>query len=86
MTRLNVGFADAACAPIDFPTAPTLAVPAALKAAGVSQDDIALWEFNEAFSVVACAAEKVLGLDRSIVNVRGGAVALGHVGSLCGYG
>ncbi|KAI9634547.1 Thiolase, N-terminal domain-containing protein, partial [Dioszegia hungarica] len=73
-----LGFADAACAPIDFPTAPTLAVPAALKAAGVSQDDIALWEFNEAFSVVACAAEKVLKLDRSIVNVRGGAVALGH--------
>lgn len=77
--RADVGFADAACAPIDFPTAPTLAVPAALKAAGVSQDEIALWEFNEAFSVVAVAAEKVLGLDRSIVNVRGGAVALGHV-------
>ncbi|WRT65863.1 uncharacterized protein IL334_002814 [Kwoniella shivajii] len=73
-----LGFADAACAPIDFPTAPTLAVPAALKHAGVSKDDIALWEFNEAFSVVACAAEKVLGLDRSKVNVKGGAVALGH--------
>ena len=44
----------------------------------MSKDDIALWEFNEAFSVVVCAAEKVLGLDRSKVNVRGGAVALGH--------
>ncbi|ORY20508.1 Thiolase, N-terminal domain-domain-containing protein [Naematelia encephala] len=73
-----LGYADAACAPIDFPTAPTLAVPLALKAAGVSKEDIALWEFNEAFSVVACAAEKVLGLDRSIVNTKGGAVALGH--------
>lgn len=75
----GVGYADAATAPIDFPTAPTLAVPLALKQAGVSQDDIALWEFNEAFSVVACAAEKVLGLPREKVNVRGGAVALGHV-------
>jgi acetyl-CoA C-acetyltransferase len=73
-----LGYADAAAAPIDFPTAPTLAVPKALKAAGVTKDDIALWEFNEAFSVVAVAAEKVLGLDRSIVNTRGGAVALGH--------
>ncbi|WWC60489.1 uncharacterized protein I303_103062 [Kwoniella dejecticola CBS 10117] len=73
-----LGYADAACAPIDFPTAPTLAVPLALKNAGVSKEDIALWEFNEAFSVVACAAEKVLGLDRSIINVKGGAVALGH--------
>lgn len=73
-----LGYADAAAAPIDFPTAPTLAVPIALKNAGVSKDDIALWEFNEAFSVVAVAAEKVLGLDRSKVNTRGGAVALGH--------
>ncbi|WVQ85477.1 hypothetical protein IAT38_007642 [Cryptococcus sp. DSM 104549] len=73
-----LGFADAACAPIDFPTAPTLAVPLALKNAGVSQDEIALWEFNEAFSVVACAAEKVLGIPREKVNVKGGAVALGH--------
>ncbi|GFZ43265.1 acetyl-CoA C-acetyltransferase [Saitozyma sp. JCM 24511] len=73
-----LGYADAACAPIDFPTAPTLAVPLALKAAGVCQDDIALWEFNEAFSVVVCAAEKVLNLPRERVNVRGGAVALGH--------
>jgi acetyl-CoA C-acetyltransferase len=51
----------------------------ALKAAGVSKDDIALWEFNEAFSVVAVAAEKVLGLPREKVNVKGGAVSLGHV-------
>jgi acetyl-CoA C-acetyltransferase len=73
-----LGYADAACDPIDFPTAPTLAVPKALEAAGVKKEDIALWEFNEAFSVVGVASEKVLGLDRSIVNTRGGAVALGH--------
>jgi len=73
-----LGYADAACNPMEFPTAPTLAVPIALKNAGVKQDEIALWEFNEAFSVVQCAVEKVLGLDRSIINTRGGAVALGH--------
>lgn len=73
-----LGYADAAAAPIDFPTAPTLAVPLALKAAGVAQSDIALWEFNEAFSVVAVAAQQVLGLDPKIVNTRGGAVAIGH--------
>jgi acetyl-CoA C-acetyltransferase len=75
-----VGYADAACDPIDFPTAPTLAVPIALKRAGISVQDVALWEFNEAFSVVAPAAIKVLGLDASKVNTKGGAVALGHVG------
>lgn len=73
-----LGYADAAAAPIDFPTAPTLAVPKALKAAGVSKDDIALWEFNEAFSVVAIGAERILELPREKVNVRGGAVSLGH--------
>lgn len=45
----------------------------------MTQDEIALWEFNEAFSVVVCAAEKVLGLSRDKINVKGGAVALGHV-------
>lgn len=45
----------------------------------MTKDEIALWEFNEAFSVVGVAAERVLGLDRSKVNVKGGAVALGHV-------
>lgn len=73
------GYADAACDPMDFPTAPTLAVPKALEAAGLKQDDIDLWEFNEAFSVVGVAAEKILGIDHSKVNIRGGAVALGHV-------
>ncbi|KAJ2823331.1 Acetyl-CoA acetyltransferase, mitochondrial, partial [Coemansia erecta] len=40
--------------------------------------DIALWEFNEAFSVVARANEKILGLEPDKVNIAGGAVALGH--------
>jgi acetyl-CoA C-acetyltransferase len=74
-----IAYADAACDPMDFPTAPTLAVPKVLEAAGLTKDDIDLWEFNEAFSVVGVAAEKILGLDHSKVNIRGGAVALGHV-------
>ena len=73
-----VGFADAALAPIDFPTAPAYAIPKALDAAGVKKDDIALWEINEAFSVVALANIKLLDLDPSKVNVDGGAVSLGH--------
>jgi acetyl-CoA C-acetyltransferase len=76
-------YADAACDPMDFPTAPTLAVPKVLEAAGLKKEDIDLWEFNEAFSVVGVAAEKILGLDHDKVNIRGGAVALGHVSQLC---
>lgn len=73
-----VSFADAAVAPIDFPTAPAYAIPKALEAAGLSVDDISLWEINEAFSVVALANIKMLKLDSDKVNVDGGAVSLGH--------
>ena len=73
-----VGFADAALAPIDFPTAPAFAIPKALDAAGISKKDITLWEINEAFSVVALANIKLLDLDPCTVNVDGGAVSLGH--------
>ncbi|KAL7409724.1 Thiolase, N-terminal domain-containing protein [Mrakia frigida] len=73
-----VGFADAAIAPIDFPIAPTVAIPLALKHAGLTLEDISVFEINEAFSVVIKAAEKVLGLDPAKVNINGGGVALGH--------
>ncbi|KAJ2649623.1 Acetyl-CoA acetyltransferase, mitochondrial [Coemansia sp. RSA 1250] len=73
-----VSYADAATLPIDFPIAPSLAVPIALERAGLAIKDIALWELNEAFSVVARVNEKILGLDPATVNVSGGAVALGH--------
>jgi acetyl-CoA C-acetyltransferase len=56
-------------------------VPAARKVlakAGLSVDDIDLWEINEAFAVVAEKFIRDLGLDRSKVNVNGGAMALGH--------
>ncbi|KAI9139834.1 putative acetoacetyl-CoA thiolase [Paraphysoderma sedebokerense] len=73
-----VSFADAACAPIDFPIAPALAIPKALKKAGLSVNDISLFEINEAFSVVVRANEQILKIDPSKVNVVGGAVSLGH--------
>lgn len=64
-------YADAGTAPIDFPLAPTLALPKALQSANLTKDDISLFEINEAFSVVVRAAEKVLGLDPAKVNVNG---------------
>ena len=70
--------ADAAINPIDFPTAPAAAIPKVLNLAGLHKDDIALWEINEAFSVVVLANQKILDLDAAKVNVHGGAVALGH--------
>jgi acetyl-CoA C-acetyltransferase len=73
-----LGFADAEQAPEDFTTAPALAVPLALEAAGLSMADVDYHEINEAFSVVALANMKIMDLDPSKVNVNGGAVALGH--------
>jgi len=74
-----IAFADGALDPIDFPVAPALkAIPNALKKAGMQASDIALWEVNEAFSVVVPATVKALSIDASKVNINGGAVALGH--------
>lgn len=50
----------------------------ALEAAGLKKEDIAMWEINEAFSVVVLANIKMLDIDPSKVNVNGGAVSLGH--------
>ena len=49
-----------------------------LKMTGVRQDDVDMWEINEAFSVVVLANVKALGLDMNKVNVNGGAVSIGH--------
>jgi len=73
-----LSYADAATKPIDFTIAPSLAVPKALQKAGLKIEDIDLWEINEAFSVVALANIKILGLDPEKVNVNGGGVSLGH--------
>mmetsp|Transcript_1722 Transcript_1722/g.3587 ORF Transcript_1722/g.3587 Transcript_1722/m.3587 type:complete len:438 (+) Transcript_1722:1-1314(+) len=73
-----VSYADAEQAPVDFTTAPSLAIPKALKYAGLTVSDIDLWEINQAFSVVSLANMKILDLDPTKVDVAGGAVALGH--------
>lgn len=72
------GYADAAHEPKWFTTAPAKALPKALAHAGLSQDDIDFFEFNEAFAVVGLANMKLLGLSDKNVNVHGGAVSLGH--------
>lgn len=69
--RLCTAFADAGVDPIDFPEAPTHALPIALKRAGLSVEDIAQWEINEAFSVVVRVAEKILQIDPAKINVNG---------------
>ena len=73
-----LGWADAAHEPSKFTTAPALAIPKALKHAGVSQESVDAFEINEAFSVVALANVKLLGIPEEKVNVHGGAVAIGH--------
>ena len=73
-----LGWGDAEKSPSKFTTAPALAVPKALKHAGVEKDAIDAFEVNEAFSVVALANMKLLGVPEEKVNLHGGAVALGH--------
>jgi acetyl-CoA C-acetyltransferase len=73
-----VGYGDAAHEPEWFTTAPSKAVPVALKKAGLEVSDIDYWELNQAFSVVGLVNTKKLGLDPAKVDVNGGAVALGH--------
>jgi acetyl-CoA C-acetyltransferase len=59
-------------------TVPALAMQKALKKAGLDASDLGLVEINEAFAAVSLHAARMLGVDESIVNVNGGAVALGH--------
>lgn len=72
------GFADAAQDPMWFTTTPSIAIPKAMKMAGVEKKDVGYYEINEAFSAVAIANNIKLGLDAEKVNINGGAVALGH--------
>ncbi|WP_185283262.1 acetyl-CoA C-acyltransferase [Hymenobacter sp. NBH84] len=72
------GFADAEQAPEWFTTSPSLAIPKALKHAGVDASEVDFYEINEAFSVVSLANNKLLNLEGTKVNVYGGAVSLGH--------
>ena len=72
------GYADAAQEPKWFTTSPSIAIPKALKKAGLSIGDVDYFEINEAFAVVGLVNSKILGIDDSKVNINGGAVALGH--------
>jgi len=65
-------------APEWFTTAPAPAIQNALKKAGWDAKKVDLWEINEAFAVVSIANNQLLGIDPNKVNIRGGAVALGH--------
>lgn len=71
-------YADAEQAPEWFTTSPSLALPIALRKAGLTASQIDLWEVNEAFSVVAIENMRRMGIDPSRLNVNGGAVSLGH--------
>jgi len=71
-------FADAEQDPKWFTTSPALALPKALKKANLSIQEIDFFEFNEAFSVVGIVNTNLLKIEASKVNVRGGAVSLGH--------
>jgi acetyl-CoA C-acetyltransferase len=72
------GFADAEQAPEWFTTTPSKALPIATSRAGIEVKDLDFVEFNEAFSVVGLANNKILNLDPEKVNVNGGAVSMGH--------
>ena len=73
-----VSYADAEQAPEKFTTTPSLAVPKAIKKAGLNMSDIEYFELNEAFSVVGVANIRLMNLDPAKVNVNGGAVSIGH--------
>ena len=72
------GFAVAGCAPDEMGVGPVFAVPKLLRAAGLSIDDIGLWELNEAFAVQVLHCAERLGIPDDRLNVDGGAIAIGH--------
>jgi acetyl-CoA C-acetyltransferase len=77
LARLRA-WGGAARAPIEFTIAPADAIRTTLAKAKLDVKDVELWEINEAFAVVSIANNRLLGLDPRNVNVRGGAVVMGH--------
>ena len=83
MARIR-GMGTAGCDPKTMGLGPVYSVPKALKNAGLTMDDIQLIELNEAFAAQSLGCIRMLGWEnkRNIINVNGGAIALGHpVGS-----
>jgi acetyl-CoA C-acetyltransferase len=72
------GFAVAGCEPEEMGIGPVFAVPKLLKRAGLTVDDIGLWELNEAFAVQVLYCADRLGIPMDRLNVNGGAIAVGH--------
>ena len=73
-----VNFASAGVEPRIMGIGPVKAIPKALKQAGLTLNDIDLIELNEAFASQALAVTRELNLNPDIINVNGGAIALGH--------
>src|SRR5205814_356066 len=73
-----VAYATAGCPPEEMGIGPVYAIPKVLKLAGLTLDDIAVIELNEAFAAQSLAVIKMLELNPDKVNVNGGAIALGH--------
>jgi len=72
------GSAAAGCAPDEMGIGPVYAVPKLLKRQGLTMDDIGLWELNEAFAVQVIYCRDTLGIPDELLNVNGGAIAIGH--------
>ncbi|MDX5986038.1 acetyl-CoA C-acyltransferase [Sphingomonas echinoides] len=72
------GFQAAGCAPDEMGIGPVFAIPKLLARAGLSVEDIGLWELNEAFASQCLYCRDMLGIDPDRFNVNGGAIAIGH--------
>jgi len=72
------GFTVAGCEPDEMGIGPVFAIPRLLKNAGLKQDDIDLWELNEAFASQCVYCRDALGIDNEIYNVLGGSISIGH--------
>jgi len=72
------GFAVSGCEPDEMGIGPVFAVPKLLKRAGLTVDDIGLWELNEAFAVQVLYCMDTLHIPHDRINVNGGAIAVGH--------
>lgn len=72
------GFTVAGCEPDEMGIGPVFAIPRLLKNAGLSQDDIDLWELNEAFASQCLYCRDALNIDNEIYNVNGGSISIGH--------
>jgi acetyl-CoA C-acetyltransferase len=72
------GFAVAGCEPDEMGIGPVFAIPRLLERTGVKMSDIGLWELNEAFAVQVLYCRDTLGIPDELLNVNGGAIAVGH--------